>query len=296
MRDRELSDTMERRPIAVFDSGLGGLTVVRALRHTLPNEDIVYFGDTARVPYGTKTRETVLRFTRENCAFLLRLNPKCIVAACNTVSATAVPTVAHELSVPVLGVVTPGATAAVEAAGPGGLVGVIATEATIASNAYRNAIALLGSGVAVVQTSCPLFVPLVEEGLPADDPLIALAISRYLEPLRRLSPRVVVLGCTHYPMLRGALGRFFGSGVTLVDSATSTATAVGRRLAAMNALSTRAERGSLHCYVSDHPRRFQTVGSRFLGEPIGEVVRVCSEELSFLPSRPDEHAASRASA
>ncbi len=270
---------VDRQPIAVFDSGLGGLTVVRELRRRLPHEDVVYFGDTARVPYGTKTPETVLRFARENCAFLLRLNPKCIVTACNTASAVCLPELAKELPVPILGVVRPGAAAAIQAAAARDLIAVIATEATIASNAYRNAIHALDPLRAVIQTSCPLFVPVVEEGLDPEDQIIELLLNRYLATLRRLSPAVVVLGCTHYPMLREALDRFFGPRVTLIDSASATAAAVERTLDAMNALSDLPGRGSLHCYVSDNPRRFQSLGSRFLGEPIPDVVRICPEEL-----------------
>lgn len=270
----------EQQPIAVFDSGLGGLTVVRELRRRLPQEDFVYFGDTARVPYGTKTRDTVMRFAREDCAFLLRLNPKCIVTACNTASAVCLPHLAEELPVPVFGVVDPGAAAAVEAARAHDLIAVIATEATIASNAYKNAICALEPRLAVVQTSCPLFVPLVEEGLDPADPIIRLTIDRYLAPLHRLSPAVLLLGCTHYPMLGEALADYFGSSTRLIDSASSTARMVERTLGAMNALSVSPKRGSLHCYVSDNPKRFGVVGARFLGQPIPDVVRVCPQELS----------------
>ncbi len=271
---------VDQRPIAVFDSGLGGLTVVRELRRRLPCEDIVYFGDTARVPYGTKTPETVLRFTRENCAFLLRMNPKCIVAACNTASAVCLPGLANELPVPVFGVVAPGAAAAVEAVGAGGLIAIIATEATIGSNAYKNAVFQIDTRPAVVQVACPLLVPLVEEGLDESNAIVELTLERYLGPVRRLSPAVVVLGCTHYPMLRGALASFFGKSVVLVDSASSTAEAVASTLGDSGVLVGAARNGRLHCYVSDNPRRFQTVGSRFLGESIHDVVRVCPEELA----------------
>ncbi len=279
-RSRVVEVRDEQRPIAVFDSGLGGLTVVRELRRRLPGEDIVYFGDTARVPYGTKTRETVTRFTRQDCAFLLRLNPRCIVAACNTASAVCLPTLASELPVPVFGVVQPGAAAAVKAAGAEELIAVIATEATIASNAYKNDIFALDSRRAVVQLACPLFVPLVEEGLDEASPIVRLVIERYLGTLKRLTPRAVVLGCTHYPMLREALASFFGTGVRLIDSASSTAEAVEASLRAQGALSEQGGDGTLHCYVSDNPRRFQSVGSRFLGESIVDVVRVCPEELA----------------
>jgi glutamate racemase len=275
----------DRRPIAVFDSGLGGLTVVRALRKRLPHEDIVYFGDTARVPYGSKTRETVLRFSRENCSFLQRLDPKCFVAACNTVSAVCLPDLESEVSAPVFGVVRPGARAAVEESGDRDFIAVIATEATVASNAYQTAIHALDPDRAVVQVACPLFVPLVEEGLDESDPIVTLTIERYLRSLALMSPASVVLGCTHYPMLRRALAAYLGTGVRLVDSGGCTADAVAQRLASLGALSPSSSSGSLHFYVSDHPKRFQTVGSRFLGEPILDVVRVCTEELSAIGSR-----------
>ncbi|MCH7527223.1 MAG: glutamate racemase [Planctomycetes bacterium] len=267
-------------PIAVFDSGLGGLTVVRELRRLLPEEDVVYFGDTARVPFGGKSPETVLRFARETCAFLLRMNPKCIVAACNTVSAVCLRSLVDEIPVPVFGVVQPGVEAALEAAKDGDMIAVIATEATIDSNAYDHAIHAIDPERAVVQTSCPLFVPLVEEGWSPTDSLVRTVIERYLGTLRRLSPGVVVLGCTHYPMLRRSLAEFFGELVTLIDSAGTTAKAVENELRKRKVLSETNERGNLHCYVSDNPKRFESVGSRFLGETIYDVVRVCPEELA----------------
>ncbi len=281
---------MDQRPIAVFDSGLGGLTVVRSLRERLPAEDIVYFGDTARVPYGTKTPDTVMRFSREISAFLMRMNPKCIVAACNTASAVCLPRLGEDVPVPMVGVVTPGAASAVETTRPGDLVAVIGTEATIASNAYRNAIHAIDSTRSVVQVACPLFVPIVEEGVYASDPIVRMAVDRYLAPLRRLKPTAVLLGCTHYPMIRTAIAEYLGASVALIDSGDATADEVGDTLRRSGALSDLASAGSLHCYVSDHPRRFQTVGSHFLGSSIPDVVRVCSEELArgadALSSRP----------
>lgn len=271
---------IDQRPIAVFDSGIGGLTVVRELRRRLPHEDLVYFGDTARVPYGTKSRETVTQFTREDCSFLLRMDPKCIVAACNTASAACLPWLAAELPVPIFGVVEPGASAAVEAANGGDLIAVIATEATIATSAYRDAISARDPRRPVIQIACPMFVPLVEEGWETDDPIVAQVIEKYLAPVRRLNPSVVVLGCTHYPLLRDGLRAFLGDEVLLIDSGFSAAWEVERALRARGGLSASLSVGRLHCYVSDNPRRFQTVGSRFLGEPIRDVVRVCPEELS----------------
>jgi len=272
----------DTRPIGMFDSGLGGLTVVAELRRQLPGEDIIYFGDTARVPYGTKSAETVTRFAKEDCSFLLRFDPKMVVVACNTASAHAMPALADWLSVPSCGVVEPGAAAAVEAAN-GGTVAVIATEGTIESDAYRQAIQARQPNLPVVQKGCPLLVPLVEEGRSCDDPVVQMVLKEYLEPLRALSPPVVVLGCTHYPLLKSAIASVFGNDTLLVDSAEQTARHVVEALTASGSLSGRASGGTFKCYLSDNPRRFQTVGSRFLGQPITDVVWV-SPELFFADS------------
>ncbi len=270
------------RPIGMFDSGLGGLTVVAELRRQLPGEDIIYFGDTARVPYGTKSAETVMRFAREDCSFLLRFDPKMIVVACNTASAHAMPALTEWLSIPACGVVEPGAAAAVAGA-QGRTVAVIATEGTIASDAYRRAIQARQPDLPVVQKGCPLLVPLVEEGRSCDDPVVQTVLAEYLEPLRALSPSVVVLGCTHYPMLKPGIASVFGPETLLVDSAEQTATHVTRTLETLNGLSGRTSNGTFKCYLSDNPHRFQTVGSRFLGQPITDVVWV-SPELFFADS------------
>ncbi len=277
----------EQRPIAVFDSGIGGLTVVRELRRRLPSRHLVYFGDTARVPYGTKSAETVRRFTEEIVRFLLRLDPCCIVAACNTASAVAVPALSARCDVPLLSVVMPGARDAAAAANDGEVVAVIATTATITSNAYRNAISQLNPRLAVVQKACPLFVPLVEEGHTDDDPMVRVSVQQYLEPVRRLRPAVVVLGCTHYPMLKNAIGEFLGPHATLIDSAQSTARCVERLVAGQPTLSRSGDPGRLLCYVSDNPQQFQSLGSRILGEPITNVARVCPEEFSVSAPTPE---------
>jgi glutamate racemase len=272
-----------QQPIAVFDSGLGGLTVVRALRRRLPDESIVYFGDTARVPYGPKSAEVVTRFTREIIHFLLRFDPKCIVLACNTASAVALPKLDGRYEVPVIGTIGPGAAAAVEAAGDG-LIAVIATEATIASNQYRNVIQGLNPRVRVVQKACPLFVPLVEEGRDERNGVVRAAVAEYLEPVRRLRPAVAVLGCTHYPLLRGALADFMGEQTVLIDTGDATAAAVERLLRGADALSGDPGAGRLLCYVSDDPQRFGSLSARFLGHPIMDVVRVCPEEFYVEPA------------
>jgi len=271
--------SFDDRCIGVFDSGLGGLTVVRELRQRLPAEHVVYFGDTARVPYGSKSSQVVTLFARQISEFLLRFDPKLIVVACNTASATALPDLEKRLDVPVLGVVRPGAREAVRLAG-GRAIAVIATEATINSDAYRRAIHSLQPGTQVHQRACPLFVPAVEEGRASDDPIVAALAEEYLAPLRRLSPAVLVLGCTHYPLLRSAIARAMGDDVSLVDSAQQTAESVAAELARRDALTTRRPAGNLLCYVSDNPQRFREIGQRFLGHPVVSVTSISLEELS----------------
>jgi glutamate racemase len=268
---------MNPAPIGVFDSGLGGLSVVRHLRQILPHEDLVYFGDTARVPYGTKSRPTVVQFALETTGFLLQFEPKLIVAACNTASALALDELKAELPVPIIGVVEPGARAAVQLA-QGRPAAVIGTEATIASSAYRKAIRALAPHQPVLAQPCPLFVPLVEEGRMCDDPLVKLAVEMYLAPLRAQGAQVIVLGCTHYPLLREAIAAYVGADVHIVDSGRETSLAVQRHLAEHAALSDRRAPGTMRCYVSDNPARFQQVGSRFLDETIAHVELVEPEQ------------------
>ncbi|MFQ5422533.1 MAG: glutamate racemase [Phycisphaerae bacterium] len=266
------------RSIGVFDSGIGGLTVVRELRRRLPAEDIVYFGDTARVPYGIKSSETVTRFARQNCEFLLRFDPKMIVVACNTASATALGELEAMLPVPVCGVVRPGAREAV-ARSDGATIAVIATEATIASDAYRRAIKEYDASARVIQKPCPLFVPLAEEGRMSEDPIVRAAVRDYLDPVVRLSPKVIVLGCTHYPLLRSAIAEVAGDGVCLVDSGEQTARSVVDRLASRGGLAAEGRTGTLVCYVSDNPQRFRELGQRFLHQSIVDVTWVSPEQF-----------------
>lgn len=261
---------MSTDPIAVFDSGLGGLSVVRHLRQLLPHEDLVYFGDTARIPYGTKSRTTVAQFALETAGFLLQFEPKLIVAACNTASALALDILQQELPVPVIGVVEPGARAAIRLA-EGRPVAIIGTEATIASAAYLKAIRALAPEQPVVAQACPLFVPLVEEGRDCDDPIVRLTVETYLAPLRTQNVHVIVLGCTHYPLLRPAIAACVGPDVHIVDSGRETSLTVQRHLTQHDSLSSATAGGSMHCYVSDNPGRFRQVGSRFLNEAIEHV-------------------------
>jgi glutamate racemase len=270
---------VDNRCIGVFDSGIGGLTVVRELQRRLPSESIVYFGDTARVPYGIKSNQTVTRFSREICDFLLRFDPKLIVVACNTASAVALAELETLLPVPIVGVVDPGAKEAVLLS-QGHTIAVIATEATILSDAYRRAIERYQPAARVLQKPCPLFVPLVEEGRSSLDPITQSVVRDYLQPILALDPKVLVLGCTHYPMLKKAIAEVAGPGVSLVDSGEQTARAVAERLSSRGGLADSSRPGKLSCYVSDNPQRFKELGQRFLEHTIVDVTWVSQDQLA----------------
>lgn len=265
---------MSDAPIGIFDSGIGGLTVARAVFERLPGESTIYFGDTARVPYGPKSPETVRRYSLEILHWLLGEGVKAVVVACNTSTAHALDLLQAESPVPVVGVINPGAEAAVASAGAGP-VGVIGTAGTIASDAYGRAIRRLAPDARVVQQACPLFVPLVEEGW-FEHPAAELVAREYLAPLAGAGVRSLVLGCTHYPLLSGLLQQVMGTGVTLVDSGRETASAVEQVLRERG-IARQAPGEPLHRFaVSDDPERFRTVGARFIGERLGrtEVVSV----------------------
>ncbi|MEM7049483.1 MAG: glutamate racemase [Acidobacteriota bacterium] len=251
------------RPIGVFDSGIGGLTVVAALRRRLPALPIVYLGDTARLPYGNKSAETVRRYTRRNVDFLLSQGVRGVVVACNTASALALDHLAAR--VPVWGVIEPGAEQA--AAVSDGRVGVLATRATVASGAYERALRSARPELAVDSRPCPLFVPLVEEGWH-DDPVTEQVARRYLEPLLAWQADTLVLGCTHYPLLRPLLQRVAGDTVTLVDSAEAVAETVAGALGRESGdrVEAAAGRGSLELFVSDGESSFGGFAGRILGE------------------------------
>ena len=260
---------MDERAIGIWDSGLGGLTVVREILSLLPAERLIYFGDTARVPYGTKGAETVRRFARQNSRFLAGKGVKLMVEACNTASAVALDGLSDELGVPVLGVIAPGAKAAAGAT-KSGIVGVIGTPATIGSGAYTAALTALRGGLSVEAAACPLFVPLVEEGW-LEHAATRLVAEEYLSPLKAAGVDTLVLGCTHYPLLRPLLGELMGGAVTLVDSAGETAGEVARVLAERELLAPAGGSGSLECFVSDLPLRFRQVGELFLGRGIENI-------------------------
>lgn len=259
-------------PIGIFDSGVGGLTVYRALHERLPNERFVYLGDTARVPYGTKSLETVERYAVENSKFLETHGIKLLVVACNTASALALPAIRKAVRVPVIGVIEPGSRAAVEIAGDANI-GVIATEATVNSGAYAKAIAALGTRGEVIERACPLFVALAEEGWAATD--VARIVARdYLGDFSKTPVAALVLGCTHYPILRDVISETVGKEITLIDSGAATAADVESLLEKSNLtyderLRVYQERRLCddldHFYVTDAAERFAKVAERFLG-------------------------------
>jgi glutamate racemase len=255
--------------VGIFDSGMGGLTVMRALVERLPLERFVYLGDTARLPYGTKSADTVTRYAVQAASALMKHRVKLIVVACNTASSVALPTLRSALSpVPVIGVIEPGAEAALAAA-PAGPIAVIGTESTVKGGAYVRAIQAHGGRVPVIQQACPLFVALAEEGL-VDGPIADLVAGRYLAPLMAAVPKpsCLLLGCTHFPVLAGAISRAAGAGVKLVDSAATAANAVARELETGGLAATHGERASPAFLATDAPDRFARVGEIFLGRPI----------------------------
>lgn len=267
---------MSWRAIGIFDSGVGGLTVLRELTRALPQEDTIYFGDTARVPYGTKSPDTVIRYAQEIATFLTTRDIKLLVVACNTASAVALPTLRRQLSIPVVGVIEPGARRAVQVT-KSGVVGVIGTAGTVRSSAYTRAIKRLNPNISVLAKPCPLFVPLAEEGW-TDNEIARLTAHQYLDEVREAGVDSLVLGCTHYPLLKKIIAEAMGPQVILVDSAEETARTVADILLEKQLLRPAAEQGNHHYYVTDVPAGFIRVGNRFLGGKLGDVYQVSLEE------------------
>jgi glutamate racemase len=266
------SSSPVRRPIGVFDSGVGGLTVVRQLHRLLPAEDIVYLGDTARVPYGTKSPPTIVRFACEDARFLLAQRVKAVVVACNTASALALDVLERKFDLPVFGVIGPGAQAAVRRT-RNHRIGVIATSSTIRSGAYERAIRRADPGTKVTARACPLLVPLVEEGW-LRHPVTDAVLREYLGPVLARGVDTLVLGCTHYPLLKPAIRRVTGGGVTLIDSAESCAAAVRARLGELQLLNPSARKGTIQPFVTDEPGRFRELSRRFLRDAIRPPVHI----------------------
>lgn len=272
----------------MLDSGLGGLTVVRALRQELPGERIIYFGDTARLPYGAKSPATVQQYVRQIINYLLPMAPKHVVIACNTATALALPSAIQAFpGVPISGVIDPGARAAVIAAGAKKqpVIGVLATDATVRSGAYERAIIRRRQLARILIRSAPLLAPMVEEGRSSNDPLVKLALQQYLKPMVERGMDVLVLGCTHYPILRPAIEQAAGPRTLVIDSAQQCAQDVARRLRTGGLLRQPARPGSprvlglIRCFVSDDPARFALLAARFLGQAIEPPTLVEPETL-----------------
>lgn len=259
-------------PIGIFDSGIGGLTVVKEVIKLLPYEDIVYFGDTARVPYGIKSKETIIKFSLENTLFLLQKNVKMIVVACNTSSSLALPVIRRHFKIPILGVIMPGAKEAVYAT-KNKKIGVIGTRATINSRAYEEEIKRLDSAIKVYSQACPMFVPIVEEGWVADEITTRIA-EKYLVPLKDKGVDTLILGCTHYPLLKKRIQEVMGKGVVLIDSAQQVAVEVKQVLSQEGLLNQGRARPSREYFVSDEVAIFKNVARMFLGSELTEVQKV----------------------
>ena len=254
-------------PIGVFDSGLGGLTVVRALKNILPQENIVYFGDTARVPYGTKSKDAIIRFSQDNTEVLLKHKVKCIIVACNSSSSYALSILQKKYRVPILGVIKPGARKGVDVT-KNKRIGVIATTATIQSGQYTRWIKHFQKSAKVFTQNCPLFVPLAEEGWQ-NKKVTADIAGEYLAILKKRKVDTVILGCTHYPILKSVIQKVMGKSVTLVDSATEVAEEAKILLKEKNMLAKRT-RGKQNYLVSDKPQEFERLARHFLGGAMGE--------------------------
>ena len=270
--------THDPRPIGVFDSGLGGLTAVRELYRVLPGESVIYFGDTARLPYGSKSSETVTHFSLEIAAFLLRQNVKCLLVACNTASSHALETLTRRLDVPVVGVIEPAARVAV-AASPRGRIGVIGTYGTVGSGAYPAAIARAAPGASVVSRACPLFVPLIEEGW-IDHPVTRQVAEEYLLEMQGGSLESMILGCTHYPLIAPLIAGLMGPAVTLVDSGAEAARSVATMLREGGLLAPPGEVRH-RFYLSDEPRNFTRIAEGFLGGALPPPVIVDETDVSW---------------
>jgi glutamate racemase len=266
-----LGTTAVSAAIGIFDSGVGGLTVMHRMMEALPHEHLIYLGDTARYPYGTKSAETVRRYSLENAAFLVDKGIKLLVVACNTSTAAALDVLRERLDIPVVGVIEPGARAAVQHT-RNRKVGVIATDGTIGSGAYTRALKQLDPALEVYTRACPLFVPLAEEGW-VDNEVARNTAALYLTSLKRSGIDTLVLGCTHYPLLAGVIGDVMGNKVRLVDSAQTTADAVCETLV-RERLQRRSGPGSVSFFVTDVPDRFTKVGARFMGQRVESAVRI----------------------
>ncbi len=257
---------MDNRPIGIFDSGVGGLTVFKEVRQLLPQENLIYFGDTARVPYGNKSPVVVQKYSLEIAKFLEMQNVKMIVIACNTASALALSTLRNEIKIPIIGVIEPGVRAAIKSA-QNNSIAVIGTKATISSGAYQNRIKRLRNSINVIAVPCPLFVPIVEENL-MNTKLANDAMEMYLSALKQTDIKSIILACTHYPLLKNKINEFFENKITLVDSAYETAKEVKETLEARRIMTEQETSGKECFFVSDSPETFANIAANFLNRPI----------------------------
>ncbi len=268
----------KEKPIGVFDSGIGGLTVVKRLSSTLPKEDIVYFGDTARVPYGSKSNSTVIEYSFQDSKFLLSKNVKAIVVACNTSSSIALAELKKVFSVPIIGMIEPGALSAIKAT-KNGRIGVIGTRATISNKAYSTQIKKINPEISIFEKACPLFVPLAEEGWIKHKATFEIA-EEYLKELRDQNIDTLVLGCTHYPILSEVIQEVIGNDVELIDSGIASAESVKTELDRYDLNTNKYSSGNQEFYVSDIPVKFKEVAEIFLGREISKVQKIDLEVLS----------------
>lgn len=267
------------KPIGVFDSGIGGLTVVKRLAATLPNEDIIYFGDTARVPYGSKSNSTVIEYSIQDTNFLLSKNVKAVVVACNTASSVAINNLKENFDIPIIGMIEPGAAMAIRET-KNKKIGVIGTRSTISNQAYSNEIKKLDVSIKVFEKACPLFVPLAEEGWIGHNATYEIA-EEYLAELRKLDIDTLVLGCTHYPILAKVIQKVMGDNLSMIDSGVASAEIIKNVLNERGLENKKEEPGVSEFYVSDIPTTFKTVAELFLGKPVKEVHKVNLETLTI---------------
>lgn len=274
---------VQQLPIGVFDSGLGGLTVIREIRKSLPHENLIYFGDLARLPYGIKSKRQIVEFSRQNTEFLIGIGIKALVIACNSSASAAASVLKREYPIPVLDVIVPAAQEAIRVSAQK-RIGIIGTQATIASGAYVRILKWLDSSVTVKTQACPLLVPIVEEGV-LEGKIPRAVIERYLEPLMRAKIDALILGCTHYPLLAKEIRKYIGSAVRLVDSAVPTAYHLCSMLREKELLAKSTKRGKLRVFVSDVSQSFFAVGERFLGQSLGDVKLVKLAEVATIKRR-----------
>ena len=267
-----MSKIDKSQPIGIFDSGVGGLTVTREVLKILPNEDMIYFGDTGRTPYGPRSKDIVIEFSQQDANFLVEQNVKIVVVACNTASSFALDELEKNFDVEMIGVIEPGAVSAVRAT-KNRKIGIIGTAGTISSDAYARTIEKLDPGIKVFSLACPLFVPLVEEGYVHKEATYLIA-EEYLEPFKTNGIDTLILGCTHYPLLKDIIRKVLGKDIVLIDSAEETAQVVYKKLIELDLLREKTAQVNHKFYVSDFPERFQQVAQYFLGDTIKNVIRI----------------------